>query len=100
MCISLRKLVSKDTAIPILSLTNAVDIYQYSDEILKHISKDALKTIQNDLLYSKKKVFIPVNNTNRRAHYATTASVANRTDKNLTYGITNFQDQLKSEYVY
>ena len=62
--------------------------------------KDALKMIQNDLLYSKKKVVIPANNTDRRAHYATTANVANRTDKNLTDRIANFQDQLKSKYVY
>ena len=28
---------------PILPLTNTVDIFQYSDEILKHMLKDALK---------------------------------------------------------
>ena len=38
---------------PILPLTNMVDIYQYFDKILKLIPKDALKTIQNDLLYSR-----------------------------------------------
>ena len=36
--------------IPILSLANTVDIYQYSDKILNHMPKEALKTIQNDLL--------------------------------------------------
>ena len=28
---------------PILPLTNTVDIYRYSDELLKHMPKDALK---------------------------------------------------------
>ena len=28
--------------IPILLLTNAVEIYRYSDEMLKHMPKDAL----------------------------------------------------------
>ena len=36
--------------IPILLLTNTVDITQCSDEILKHMPRDALKKIQNDLL--------------------------------------------------
>ena len=40
--------------IPILPLTYKVGIYRYSDEILKHMPEKALKTIQNDLLYSKK----------------------------------------------
>ena len=35
---------------PILPLISTVDIYRYSNEL---IPKDALKTIQNDLLYSK-----------------------------------------------
>ena len=38
--------------IPILPLTNMVDIYRYSDEMLKHMPEKALKTIENDLLYS------------------------------------------------
>ena len=29
--------------IPILPLTNTVDVYRYSDELLKHMPKDALK---------------------------------------------------------
>ena len=61
--------------IPILVLTNTVDIYRYSDEILKHVPKDTLKTIQNDLLYSKKKIVIPGNNADRCAHY-TIATIA------------------------
>ena len=44
---------------PILPTTNTVEIYKYSDAILKHIPKNALAVIQNDLLYSKKKVKLP-----------------------------------------
>ena len=40
--------------IAISSLTNTVDIYRYSHEILKYFPENALKTIENDLLYSKK----------------------------------------------
>ena len=61
--------------------------------------KDALKTIQNDLLHSKKKVLIPGNNTNRRVHYTNPDNAGNRTDENLTDRIGKFQDQLKREYV-
>ena len=59
-----------------------------------------LKTIQNDLLYSKKKVVISGNNANRRAHYTNAANASNRTDENLTNRIAKLQNQLKSEYVY
>ena len=48
--------------IPILPLTNTIDIYIYSDELLKHMPKDSLKTIENDLLYSKEKLLIYSNN--------------------------------------
>ena len=41
---------------PILPTTNTVEIYKYSDVILKHMPKKALAVIQNDLLYSKKKL--------------------------------------------
>ena len=44
---------------PILPTSNTVEIYKYSDAILKHLPKDALKVIKNDLLYSKQKVKLP-----------------------------------------
>ena len=74
--------------ISILPLANMVDIYQYSDEILKHMPKDVLKSIQNYLLQCRKKVAIPGNNTNRHARYMTPANAANRSDENLTNRIT------------
>ena len=41
--------------IPILPLINTVDIYKYSDAMLKFEEDDALKTYQHHLLYLKKK---------------------------------------------
>ena len=41
--------------IPTLPLINTVDIYKYSDAMLKFEEDDALKTYQHHLLYSKKK---------------------------------------------
>ena len=52
--------------------------------------KDALKKIQNDLLYSKKEVVIPDNNTNSHTHYTNTANAAYRTDENLNDRIAKF----------
>ena len=48
-------------AIPILPLTNAVEIYRYSDELLKYVPKNALKTFEKTLLYSKEKVIVTDN---------------------------------------
>ena len=44
--------------IPIFPLTNMVEIYKYSDEMLKHMPKDALTTIEDHSFYSKQKVQI------------------------------------------
>ena len=41
--------------IPILPTTNTIDIYKYSNVMLKHLPEKALKVIENNLLYSKKK---------------------------------------------
>ena len=55
--------------------------------------KKALKTIENDLLYSKKKVKIYSDDNGRCPHYTTTNMTAgNKTDKNLTERIEKFQD--------
>ena len=86
--------------IPILPLTNTVRIYKYSDAILKHMEGDALKTIQNDLLYSNRKVSLPTGRA-RRKHYTTqNADVVNRTDENLDEKLGKFSDQLQNEYYY
>ena len=53
---------------PILPTTNTVEIYRYSDAILKHIPKDALGVVEKDLLYSKKKVKLPDGEARRKKH--------------------------------
>ena len=63
--------------------------------------KKALKIIENDLLYSKKKVKIYSDDNDRYPHYTTMNMTArNKTDQNLMERIEKFQDQLKNEYVY
>ena len=44
------------------------EIYQYSDPMLKHLLKDALKTIEKNLLYSKEAVYYKDVNIERRNH--------------------------------
>ena len=43
---------------PILPLTNTVNINRYSDELLKQLPEKELKTMENVLLYSKKKLYL------------------------------------------
>ena len=44
------------------------EIYQYSDQMLKHLPSDALKTIQKTHLYSKKPVYFASETYKRRNH--------------------------------
>ena len=86
---------------PILPLANNVNIYRYSNKLLKHITKGALKKLQNDLLYSKHKFAIYGDNNDRCVYYTTTdARAGNRTDENLTDRRAKFQNQIKNKYVY
>ena len=85
---------------PILPTSNTVDIYKYSDAILKHIPTDALKVIKNDLLYSKKKVKLPDGEDRRKKHTASGGDATERTDDNLDERIKNFNTQLKNTYYY
>ena len=81
-----------------LLLSNTVDIYRYSDKMLKHMPKKALKTLEQDLLYSKKKVRTYRNGNDIRAHRTTTnATDPNRADENLIERREKFQDQIKTE---
>ena len=85
--------------VPVLPTTNMVDVYQYSHELLKHIPKEALTTIENDLLYCKDKGIL-AGGRDRRQNNTTAADAPKRTDANLTKRTEIFQDQLKNEYVY
>ena len=55
---------------PVLPATNTVDIYKYSDALLKHTPKKALAVIENDSLYSKKKVKLPDGEDRPKRHTA------------------------------
>ena len=85
---------------PILPTTNTVEIYKYSDAILKHMPKKALAVIQNDLLCSQKKVKLPDNEDRRDQHTAHGENADNRTDDNINERIEKFHDQLENTYWY
>ena len=85
---------------PILPTSNTVEIYKYSDAILKHLPKNALEVIENDLLYSKKKVTLPDGEDRRKKHTASGGDATERTDDNLTERIKKFNKQLQTTYYY
>ena len=67
--------------------------------MLKHLPTKALKVIENDLLYSKKKVKLP-DGEDRRDKQTNDANADNRTDDNIDERIQKFQNQLKNVYWY
>ena len=85
---------------PILPTLNTVEIYKYSDQILKHLPKDSLKLIENDLLYSKKKVKLPTGEDRRKKFIAAGGDADERTDDNLDERIEKFHDQLENTHLY
>ena len=50
--------------IAVLPINTTLDIYRYSELMLKHLPNDVLGTFQHELLYSKKKVVIKGNAAN------------------------------------
>ena len=80
---------------PILPTTNMVDVYGYSDELLKHMPKEDLTTMKNNLLYCKEKVILTDWRYRRANNVTNTVNAPKKTDANLTKGIEKFQDQLK-----
>ena len=64
----------------LIPTTTPKEIYRYSDSMLKHLLKNALKMIEKDLLCCKKPVIIPAN-VDRRSHNKD--NEAFRTDDNL-----------------
>ena len=62
--------------------------------------KDSLEIIENDLLYSKKKVKLPAGEDKRDTHTANGEDANNRTDNNIDERIQKFQNQLKNTYWY
>ena len=89
------------------------EVYQYSDQMLKHMPSKALKTIQKTHLFSRKPVYFADVSYERTNHNAagitltglnaaeqTTAKKAHAKDSNIDDRISLFQEQLKNEYVY
>ena len=89
------------------------EIYQYSDQMLKHLPKDSLKTIQKNLLYSKQWVYYGNTAYERRNFHSSnlvttglsTAEItalkkAHAKDSNIDDRIDLFHDQLADEFVY
>ena len=62
--------------------------------------KDSLVIIENDLLYSKKKVKLPADEDKRDTRTAAGEDAHNRTDDNMDERIQKFQNQLKNTYWY
>ena len=86
--------------IPILPTTNTIDIYKYFNAMLKHLPKKALKVIENDLLYSKKKVKLPDDEDRQDERTAAGEDADIRTDNNINERIQKFKNQLKNVYWY
>ena len=64
-----------------------VDVYGYSDELLKHMPKEYLTTMENNLLYCKEKVILTDWRDRRVNNVGNTIDAPKRTDANLTEGI-------------
>ena len=71
----------------ILPTNHPIDIYKYSEKMLKYLPAKALDTIKGTLLYNKTKVIIP-GGQDRRPNTSTTA--ADRTNANLGRRQTKF----------
>ena len=72
--------------IAVLPINTTLGTYRYSESILKHMPKDALATLQKELLYSKNRVNIKGNTANtlndRRNHIAAAANNSEK-DENI-----------------
>ena len=67
--------------------------------MLKHLPKKALKVIENDLLYSKKKVKLP-DDEDRQDERTTAGEDADIRTDNINERIQKFKNQLKNVYWY
>ena len=81
--------------IAVLPINTTLDIYRYSESMLKYLPDDVLVTFQKDLLYSKNKVIIKGNATNtlndRRNHIAAAANDSEKVD-NIDNRIAKFNE--------
>ena len=86
--------------IPVVPLTNTVEVYKYSDAMLKHMLDDALDVVQYELLYSNKKVQIRGNRDRRQHRKAAGVNANVRTDDNVEDRIAKFQNQIQTTKYY
>ena len=73
-------MLNKGTNKSLIATSTPQEIYQYSDAILKHLPKNALKRIQNELLYNKK-LMITMGGNDKQIH--TNDNKVYRTDDNF-----------------
>ena len=81
----------------LITTTTSQEVYRYSNTMLKHLSKNGLKMIQKDLLFSKKVVIYPANS-NRRSHNID--DTTKRTDNNIEDREDKSAVQIDSKYMY
>ena len=81
----------------LIPTTTPKEINRYSDSMLKHLPKNALKMIEKDLLYSKEAVIIR-GNEDRRSHCNDNETF--RTGDKLEDREDKFANQIDSKYVY
>ena len=74
-------------SLQILPTGNLTDIYRYSDAMIKHMSKDALKTFGNTFIYSKQDVML-TGGCDRVTHNNDNLNL--RGNNNLTQRLANF----------
>ena len=84
--------------ISILPLNNVIEIYRYSEAMLKYLSEKSPETFQNELLYNNKSFILKEGTNDRRENNA--SNVKDRSDKNLDDRITKFHNLIGRNYVY
>ena len=72
-------------------------VYRSSDAMVKHLPKNVLKIIQNDLLFSKKAVIYPANS-GRRSHNKN--DTTKQADDKIEDREDKFTVKIDSKYVY
>ena len=80
-----------------LPTNNTIDIYRYSENMLKHLPAKSLDTIKETLLYNKENVIIP-RGRDRRSNMSDTP--ADRTDANLASRIADFHSLIGQKLYY
>ena len=92
--INVTKNVTNESLIP---TTTPQEVYSYSDAMLKHLPKNALKMIPKDFLFSRKVVVYPANS-GRRSHSNDDAT--KKADDKIVDREDKFAAQIGSKYMY